>query len=77
MQVAKRHGTLDPDELNALRAEQADGTRRRVLAAARDLFLAHGYAGTTVAAFMVTALSVVVAGSGTAVWMRYTSPLAM
>jgi AcrR family transcriptional regulator len=33
-----------------LRAEQADGTRRRVLAAARDLFLAHGYAGTTVAA---------------------------
>jgi AcrR family transcriptional regulator len=33
-----------------LRAEQADSTRRRVLAAARDLFLAHGYAGTTVAA---------------------------
>ena len=33
-----------------LRAEQADGTRRRVLAAARDLFLANGYAGTTVAA---------------------------
>ena len=33
-----------------LRAEQADGTRRRVLAAARDLFLAQGYAGTTVAA---------------------------
>jgi AcrR family transcriptional regulator len=33
-----------------LRAEQADGTRRRVLAAARDLFLARGYAGTTVAA---------------------------
>ena len=33
-----------------LRAEQADGTRRRVLAAARDLFLSHGYAGTTVAA---------------------------
>ena len=33
-----------------LRAEQADGTRRRVLAAARDLFLTHGYAGTTVAA---------------------------
>jgi AcrR family transcriptional regulator len=33
-----------------LRAEQADGTRRRLLAAARDLFLAHGYAGTTVAA---------------------------
>jgi AcrR family transcriptional regulator len=31
-----------------LRAEQADGTRRRVLAAARDLFLARGYAGTTV-----------------------------
>ena len=33
-----------------LRAEQADGTRRRVLAAARDLFLTRGYAGTTVAA---------------------------
>lgn len=33
-----------------LRAEQADGTRQRVLAAARDLFLARGYAGTTVAA---------------------------
>ena len=33
-----------------LRASQADGTRRRVLAAARRLFLAHGYAGTTVAA---------------------------
>jgi AcrR family transcriptional regulator len=33
-----------------LRAEQADGTRRRVLAAARELFLAHGYAGATVAA---------------------------
>jgi AcrR family transcriptional regulator len=33
-----------------LRAEQADGTRRRVLDAARDLFLARGYAGTTVAA---------------------------
>jgi AcrR family transcriptional regulator len=33
-----------------LRAEQADATRRRVLAAARDLFLARGYAGTTVAA---------------------------
>jgi AcrR family transcriptional regulator len=33
-----------------LRIEQADGTRRRVLAAARDLFLARGYAGTTVAA---------------------------
>ena len=33
-----------------LRAEQADSTRRRVLAAARDLFLANGYAGTTVAA---------------------------
>jgi AcrR family transcriptional regulator len=33
-----------------LRAEQADGTRGRVLAAARDLFLTHGYAGTTVAA---------------------------
>jgi len=33
-----------------LRAEQADGTRRRVLDAARDLFLTRGYAGTTVAA---------------------------
>ena len=33
-----------------LRAEQADGTRRRVLTAARELFLARGYAGTTVAA---------------------------
>ena len=33
-----------------LRAEQADGTRRRILAAARELFLTHGYAGTTVAA---------------------------
>jgi AcrR family transcriptional regulator len=33
-----------------LRAEQADGTRRRILAAARDLFLARGYAGTTIAA---------------------------
>jgi AcrR family transcriptional regulator len=33
-----------------LRAEQADGTRRRVLVAARELFLARGYAGTTVAA---------------------------
>ena len=38
-----------------LRAEQADGTRRRVLAAARDLFLARGYAGTTVAAVARTA----------------------
>ena len=33
-----------------LRAEQADGTRRRILAAARELFLARGYAGTTVVA---------------------------
>jgi AcrR family transcriptional regulator len=33
-----------------LRAEQADGTRHRVLAAARDLFLQRGYAGTTVVA---------------------------
>src|SRR4029453_8380642 len=32
-----------------LRVEQAAGPRRRVLAAARELFLAHGYAGTTVA----------------------------
>ncbi|HET9008347.1 MAG TPA: TetR family transcriptional regulator [Actinomycetes bacterium] len=30
--------------------EQADTTRRRVLAAARELFLARGYAGATVAA---------------------------
>jgi len=33
-----------------LRVEQADGTRRRVLAAARELFLTRGYAGTTVSA---------------------------
>ena len=33
-----------------LRAEQADGTRHRILVAARELFLARGYAGTTVAA---------------------------
>jgi AcrR family transcriptional regulator len=32
-----------------LRAEQADQTRRRVLTAARRLFLARGYAGTKVA----------------------------
>jgi len=32
-----------------LRVEQADLTRQRALAAARELFLAHGYAGTTVA----------------------------
>jgi AcrR family transcriptional regulator len=38
-----------------LRVEQADGTRRRVLAAARDLFLARGYVGTTVAAVARTA----------------------
>ena len=38
-----------------LRAEQADGTRRRVLAAARELFLVRGYAGTTVAAVAHTA----------------------
>jgi AcrR family transcriptional regulator len=31
-----------------LRAEQADQTRQRVLAAARTLFLSRGYAGTTV-----------------------------
>lgn len=31
------------------RAEQAAGTRRAVLDAARELFLAHGYAATTVA----------------------------
>lgn len=33
-----------------LRAEQADGTRHRILAAAGDLFLQRGYTGTTVAA---------------------------
>jgi AcrR family transcriptional regulator len=33
-----------------LRAGQADETRRRVLAAAQELFLARGYAGTTVTA---------------------------
>ena len=32
-----------------LRAEQANETRRRVLAAARELFVADGYRGTTVA----------------------------
>jgi AcrR family transcriptional regulator len=32
-----------------IREEQAGLTRRRALAAARELFLAHGYAGTTVA----------------------------
>jgi AcrR family transcriptional regulator len=32
-----------------LREEQAGQTRRRALAAARELFVAHGYAGTTVA----------------------------
>ena len=31
-----------------LRAEQSDQTRQRVLAAARELFLARGYAGTKV-----------------------------
>jgi AcrR family transcriptional regulator len=31
-----------------LRAEQADQTRQRVLTAARELFLEHGYAGTKV-----------------------------
>ncbi len=33
-----------------LRADQAQQTRRRVLESARRLFVAHGYAGTTVAA---------------------------
>src|SRR5262245_10437693 len=33
-----------------LRAAQAEQTRRRVLEAARRLFVQHGYAGTTVAA---------------------------
>jgi AcrR family transcriptional regulator len=38
-----------------LRAEQAEETRRRVLAAARELFLADGYRGTTVAAVAAAA----------------------
>ena len=33
-----------------LRADQAERTRRRILESARRLFVAHGYAGTTVAA---------------------------
>ena len=33
-----------------IRAEQAKDTRRRVLAAAHDLFIQRGYAGTTIAA---------------------------
>ena len=33
-----------------LRAEQANGTRHRVLAAATDLFLQRGYTGTTITA---------------------------
>ena len=33
-----------------IRAEQAKGTRRRVVAAAHDLFIKYGYAGTTMAA---------------------------
>ena len=33
-----------------IRAEQAKGTRRRVIAAAYDLFTQRGYAGTTIAA---------------------------
>jgi AcrR family transcriptional regulator len=42
--VNRRRGYHSP-----LRAEQADQTRRRVLAAARELFLARGYTATTVA----------------------------
>lgn len=38
-----------------LRAEQANETRRRVLAAARKLFVADGYRGTTVAAVAAAA----------------------
>ncbi|MBC8091832.1 MAG: TetR family transcriptional regulator [Pseudonocardia sp.] len=38
-----------------LRAEQAEGTRRRVLDAAAPLFVARGYAGTTVAAVAAAA----------------------
>jgi AcrR family transcriptional regulator len=38
-----------------LRAEQANETRRRVLAAARELFVADGYRGTTVAAVAAAA----------------------
>src|SRR6266508_699531 len=33
-----------------LRADQAEQTRRRVLESARQLFIDHGYTGTTVAA---------------------------
>ena len=33
-----------------LRADQAERTRRRVLESARELFVEHGYAATTVAA---------------------------
>jgi AcrR family transcriptional regulator len=43
--VKARRGYNSP-----LRAEQANETRRRVLTAARELFLTRGYAGTTVAA---------------------------
>jgi AcrR family transcriptional regulator len=43
--VKARRGYRSP-----LRAEQANETRRRVLSAARELLLARGYAGTTVAA---------------------------
>jgi AcrR family transcriptional regulator len=35
---------------SSLRAEQARGTQRRIVAAARALLLEHGYAGTTMAA---------------------------
>ena len=48
--VKARRGYRSP-----LRAEQAGQTRRRVLLAARDLFLARGYAGTTVTAVAQTA----------------------
>jgi AcrR family transcriptional regulator len=40
---------------STLRAEQAAATRRAVLAAARDLFTEHGYAGTGIAAIAARA----------------------
>src|SRR5687768_9410299 len=43
--VKSRRGYHSP-----LRAEQADETRQKVLAAAHELFVARGYAGTTVTA---------------------------
>jgi AcrR family transcriptional regulator len=49
-------GVKRPRRYNSpLRAEQASETRRRVLVAARELFLADGYRGTTVAAVAAAA----------------------